>query len=235
MGELIGDRRLQTNALTTKGAAYRSLGEDEASLETLEHALMVSPDAFESAWALGLLGYTQLKLGDVIKALTTLEHAVEQADLYRSRQVQSMFRSFLGEAYSQNRQFQQAYHIASQGLQLAEEIQYPGGILRARHTLGRIAYASGDWAEADMHFQGALKSVREHRPSHIQSQLYLDLAILARTQGNFDTAALYLCKAYTAFQKLQIPKYVERTEQLAQEYGVTLVEVELDGLTEGGG
>jgi len=35
------------------------------------------------------------------------------------------------------------------------------------------------------------------------------------------------------FKKLQMPRYVERTEQLAQEYGVTLTEVELEELMEG--
>ena len=235
MSEQMGDRRLQTNALTTMGIAYRRLGENEASLETLEHALTVSPDAFETAYTLGQYGYTQLQLGDIVGAIEALEQSVDQADLYRSRQVQSVFRSLLSEAYSQNHQLQLARNMALQGLQMAEEVKFPAGIRSARHSLGRIACANGHWTEAEAHLKSALETMRGHRLSYIHPQIYLDLAALAHAQGEPDTTAVYLCKAFTAFQKLHIPKYVESTEQLAQEYGVTLVEVELDDLTEGDG
>ncbi len=233
MGESTGDRRLRTNALMTMGMAYFELGEVEASLETLQHALAVSPDAFESAAVLGILGRTQLPLGDVSRAITTLEKAVEQANRYRSRQVQSLFRSFLGEAYSQSHQFQQAYDIALQGLQLAEDIKYPEGIQCARHTLGRIANASGNLVEAETYFQSVLETMREGVSSR-QAQLYLDFAMLAQNRGDWEAVTTHLSTAYAWFKKLQIPKWMERTEQLAREYGVTLTEVELEDFeTEG--
>jgi tetratricopeptide (TPR) repeat protein len=111
---------------------------------------------------LGLLGYAQLQLGDVAEAILSLEQAVAQADRYRSRQVQSQFRSYLGEAYSQSRQFKQAYDIALRGLQLAEAISYPAGMGYARRSLGLIAYVSGNWREAETHFQSALEVYLEH-------------------------------------------------------------------------
>ena len=52
-------------------------------------------------------------------------------------------------------------------------------------------------------------------------------------QARRDLATPPLSTAYAWFRKLQVPKWVERTEQLAQEYGITLQEVELEELTEG--
>ena len=161
------------------------------------------------------------------------QEAVEQANRYRSRQVQSLFRSFLGEAYSQSHQFQQAYDIALQGLQLAEDIKYPEGIQCARHTLGRIANASGNLVEAETYFQSVLETMREGVSSR-QAQLYLDFAMLAQNRGDWEAVTTHLSTAYAWFKKLQIPKWMERTEQLAREYGVTLTEVELEDFeTEG--
>ena len=125
---------------------------------------------------------------------------------------------------------QLAHNTALQGLQLAEDINYPEGIRRARHTLGRIAYASGKLVEAETNFQNALESVRGGQPSPNQSKLYFDFAAFAHAQAKPDTAILYLCKAFTASQRLQMPKYVERAEQLAQKYGMTLTEIELEDL-----
>jgi hypothetical protein len=65
------------------------------------------------------------------------------------------------------------------------------------------------------------------------ARTHLDLAALAHTQGNQDAAITHLSTAYAWFKTLQVPKWVKRTEQLAQEYGVTLVEVAREEVTEG--
>jgi hypothetical protein len=50
--------------------------------------------------------------------------------------------------------------------------------------------------------------------------------------GNHAAATTHLSTACAWFKKLQVPIWVERTEHLAQEYGVTLAEVALEELTE---
>ena len=56
----------------------------------------------------GLLGYAYLEKGDVMQAIPVLESAVQAAQQYRSQQVQSWFKVFLGEAYRVNNQLEQA-------------------------------------------------------------------------------------------------------------------------------
>ena len=71
-------------------------GETGASIEVLQHALVISPDAYETAAHLGTLGLSYLEKGDLAEAIPTLEQAVEQANQYRSKQVQSWFKTYLG-------------------------------------------------------------------------------------------------------------------------------------------
>jgi hypothetical protein len=52
-------------------------------------------------------------------------------------------------------------------------------------------------------------------------------------QSKQDDTTTYFSIAYAWFQKLQMPKWSEQTEQLAQEHGVKLTEVKLDELSEG--
>ena len=80
----------------------------------------------------------------------------------------------------------------------------------------------------DQFFQEALETFSSIHSRFELARTHLDLASLAHIQDNRDTAATHLSTAYAWFKKLQVPKWVERTEQLAQEYGVTLKEVELE-------
>ncbi len=208
-------------------------GEWGASIEVLEQALAISPDAYETAVILGTLGFAYLEKGDGAEAVSTLEQAVEQAHQYRSLQVQSRFKTFLSEAYLLDGQIEKASNLARQAVELAKDIKHPWGIGIAQCALGRIAHASDNLAEADSHLQESLETFSSIQARYHQARTHFDLAALSYTQDNHDTATTHLSTAYSWFKKLQVPKWVNKTEQLAREYGVTLVEVELEESTEG--
>jgi hypothetical protein len=88
-------------------------------------------------------------------------------------------------------------------------------------------------SDAETYLQEALTTFKNIQARYELARTRLDLASLAHTQGNPDTATMHLSTAYAWFQKLQVPQWVERTEQLARKYGMTFAEVELDDLTEG--
>ena len=115
---------------------------------------------------------------------------------------------------------------------MAREIEMPLGIALAQRTLGRLAHNGGNLAEAATHLQASLTTFSSIQSQFQTGRTHLDLASLAHAQGNQDTVTTHLSTAYAWFKKLQVPKWVERTEQLAREYGVTLTEVELADLTE---
>jgi tetratricopeptide (TPR) repeat protein len=233
IGRASGDRRLQSQAAGSRGWISARCGAWQEGLAACQQALEYAPDAYETALNLGFLGFVYLEKGEVSQALPVLESAVQAAQQYRSQQVQSGFKVFLGEAYRLHNQLQQAKDLAIQGLELARRIKYPWGSGLAQGTLGRIAHTSGNLAEAEMHLQHALATFDAIQVRYDLARTHLDLASLAHTQGNHDAPTTHLSTAYAWFKKLQVPKWVERTEQLAQEYGVTLAEVALEELTEG--
>ena len=116
---------------------------------------------------------------------------------------------------------------------MAQDAEHPWGVALAQRTLGRIAYANGNLSEAHTYFQEALGTFFSILARYHQARTHLDLATLAHTQKNQDTSTEHLSKAYAWFKKLQVPKWMERTEQLARDYNVTLKEVELEELAEG--
>jgi tetratricopeptide (TPR) repeat protein len=233
IGRASGDRRLQSQAVAVRGWISAHCGAWQEGLAACQQALEHAPDAYETALNLGFLGYVYLEQGEVTQALPVLESAVQAAQQYRSQQVQSWFKVYLGEAYRMNNQLRKAGELAMQGLELARRIKYPWGSGLAQRTLGRIAHTSGTLTAAATYLQQALATFDAMPARYDLARTHLDLASLAHTQGNRDAATTHLSTACAWFKKLQIPKWVERTEQLAQEYGVTLAEVALEELTEG--
>jgi class 3 adenylate cyclase/tetratricopeptide (TPR) repeat protein len=233
LAETIGDRRRQTNTPGFSGWIFATQGEGEMGVEACQRALEMAPDAYETAIVFGWLGYAYLEKGDLAEAILTLEQAVEQANQYRSRQVQSWFKTYLGEAYRADGQIEKARDLALQGFQLAQDAEHPWGVALAQRTLGRIAHTSGNLTEAENDLKNAMETFSSIEARYELARTHLDLAALAHTQNNHNTATMHLNQAYTWFKKLQVPKWVEKTEQLAREYGVTLKEVALEELTEG--
>ena len=125
-------------------------------------------------------------------------------------------------------QIEKARDFARQALILAQDIQHPWGAALAQRILGRIAHTSGNLPEAESHLQEALATCWSIQAQYELARIHLDLSSLAHTQDNPDITTTHLSTAYAWFKKLQVPKWMERTEQLACEYGVTLKEVELE-------
>lgn len=229
----IGDRRLLTNTAFLTGLVYAAKGEWDASIAAYQQALARAPDPYETALVLGGLGDTYREQGKVAEAIPLLEQAVQDAQQYRSRQVQSWFFTFLGKAYGAQGRIAEARHWICQGLALATTIAHPWGIGLAQRALGWLALVSEACAEAEQALHDALHTFSSIHCRIEIGRTHLDLAALASLQRNLDTAIEHLRTANAWFKILQVPKWIERTEHLAHEYGVTLVEVALEEVTDG--
>lgn len=115
---------------------------------------------------------------------------------------------------------------------LAQQIGFPRGISLAQGALGRIALTCGNVAEAETYFLAAGVSTPPPQGLGHPAQLYLDLAELAHVQGNRDNVTTHLSTSYAWFKKLRMPRDIEKAEDLARTYGVTLHEVVLEDLPE---
>lgn len=103
-------------------------------------------------------------------------------------------------------------------LEITRDVQFWWGIAWANGVLGRIVQAEGVLSEAHTHLREALETFIRIHAQFEAGRTHLDLAGLAQAQGNRDAVATHLSRAHSLFKALRVPKYVERTEQLAREF-----------------
>ena len=108
IGDSIGDRRLQANALSVHSLSAITQGEWAAGMEATQRALDLSPDALETSYLHGLMGYAYVEKGDPAAAIPMLQRALRETEQYHARQVQCGFRITLGTAYRLDGQLERA-------------------------------------------------------------------------------------------------------------------------------
>jgi len=222
IGEDIGDPKLQSFASWVSGIIYASVGEYEAGIEACERALRRAPDPLERAIAAGCLGYAYLEKGDTAAAISHLERSVQQFTEFRYRPFQGWFSAILAEACRRERQLERATDLARQGLVITREANFRTGLGWAQQTLGRIAQARGAYAEAEAHLTAARETFAAIRSRYELGRTYLDLASLARLQGNREALVTNLRAAHDLFRTLRVEKYVRLAAHLARQFGVVL-------------
>ena len=220
IAEVIGDARLQSMATWTMGGMYATSGECEAGIDASQRALKRSPDPLSTAQALGWVGYAYLENQDPTQAVPLLEQAVEQLRRFRFRQLEGWFTAWLSEAVLLNGQIEKALQLASQALEITRPVKDWFGVGSAQRALGRIAQASGKLSQAEMHLKEAFETFASIPARFEVGRTHLCLAEVAHAQGNREVVATSLRKADELFRALRVPKYVERTGQLAREFGV---------------
>jgi class 3 adenylate cyclase/tetratricopeptide (TPR) repeat protein len=225
LGETTGNRRAQANGIMMSGLSYATRGECAAGIEALQRALQISPDPFETAFILACLGKAFSEEGELGRAVPVLEQAVELADQVRSRQWRAWFRTWLGEAYLLAKKMDKAQEVVSQTLEICTDVEFVLGIGLCHQVLGRIAQARNALGEAGRHLTTAREIFASVQSRFELGRTDLELASLAHSRGNHEAAAANLREAHSLFETLEVPKYAERTEQLAVGFGVAITDV----------
>ena len=125
----------------------------------------------------------------------------------------------LGEAYFLGGQFDKAREVVGQALEISREVRFSPGSGLCHQVLGRIAQVEGALEEAQRHLDEALQTLDSIQARFETGRTRLFLASLAHDQGNGEAVAKHLKEAHSLFETLKIFKYVERTEQLAKDFG----------------
>jgi class 3 adenylate cyclase/tetratricopeptide (TPR) repeat protein len=222
IGLTIGDRRVRTRAAVVCAFTHIFRGDSEQAIDASERARKYSPDSFETAVVTGTLGAAHLERGDAPQAIELLEKAVAEATQFRSRQVQADWKYYLAEAYRLNGRFEEARAAAREALQISSDAAYPLGVGAAHAILGRIAQMTGSLAEAQTCLDQALETATTIRARYWIARTYLDLASLAGVRKDRAAATRSLQAARALFTAMRVPRYVERTGQLARELGISL-------------
>jgi class 3 adenylate cyclase/tetratricopeptide (TPR) repeat protein len=205
------------------GYFHASLGDWELGIEECKGGLARAQDPLNTAAALGFLGYAYLEKGDLPQAIEALEDSAEQLRQAGMLQLFGWFSAFLAEArLLAGHSTAEARKLALEALGTTEASRFRYGTGLAQRTLGRIAAETGDMREAEEWFREALESFSSIQAPFEVGRTFLDLALLARQEGNPDKTAQCLGEAYRLFTELRVPKYVEKTERLAGELALPL-------------
>ena len=222
LSDATGNRRAQANAAMIAGFGHAMRGDVETGIELCERALELSPDDYETAYVLACLGRARWEAGDIARAVSTFEQAVQLADQRRSLQFRAWFRTMLGETYLLNGATDKATGVGRKALEVSTDTQFLLGIGLSKLLLGRIASAEGNLAEAEQHLNAALRIFTSLGARFDQGRTHLDLAALAHAEGNQETTAANLRQAHDLFSALGIPRYVERVERYCDDFGVSV-------------
>ena len=222
IGSEIGSTRLETYAAWATGAIRAFMGEAAAGIDGCRRSLERSPDPFNTATALGWLGYAHLENGEAVQAIGHLRQAIELVTRFGHRYTQVLYATYLSEALFLTGELAEARRVVTESLELATGAKFQYGTALCHRLLGRFAQAAGAFAEA----RGLLTAAREIFVSieapHEVGRTELRLAELAYRQGDHDVLRRHVAEAHALFTRLGLPRYVERTERLSGEWGVPL-------------
>jgi len=222
IGEAAGDRQLQASAAWASGLIRALMGDWEAGIEACQRGLQHSPDPLSIAVALGWLGHAYLEKGDFAHAIPLLQQSVQKLGQFPFAQFQGWFMICLAEGHRLNGEIEKALDLANQGLAITKGAKSSYGVGWSQRALGRIALARGSLSEAETHLNEALQIFESLQARYDLGRTHLDLAAVAHAQGKKAEAATDLRHAHRLFTASRVPKYVERTEQLAKAFGVAL-------------
>lgn len=222
IGSEIGSTRLETYAAWATGAIRAFMGEAEAGIDGCRRSLEHSPDPFNTATALGWLGYAHLENGEPAQAIGHLRQAIELVTRFGHRYTQILYATYLSEALFLTGDLAEARRMAAESLELATGAKFQYGMALSHRLLGRFAQAKGAYAEARALLTGAREIFVSIEAPHEVGRTELRLAELAHTQGDHDALRRHVAEAHALFLRLGLPRYVERTERLSGEWGVPL-------------
>jgi hypothetical protein len=105
-------------------------------------------------------------------------------------------------------------------LQLSVAAGFPYGLGVAQRAMGAVALAEGDVPKALGHLGEALETFSRIEASYEVARTHVALARGEHARGDPIAAATHLASARRLFADLDVPRWVERTIDLARELGV---------------
>jgi tetratricopeptide (TPR) repeat protein len=221
LGQATGIRRAQANGAMMAGLARAMRGEAQAASELCERALELSPDEFETSFALACLGRSFAEAGDAIRAISSLERGVQLARRVRSVQFCAFFLTMLAEAYLLGGEAEKSWDAAREALEVSLKVGFRLGVGLSKHATAKIARSRGKLSEAQSDFDEALRIFADLGARFEQGRTLLDFAELAQAQERREAAAANLKQAQAVFAALELPEYEGRVRRSRAELGLS--------------
>jgi len=216
------DPRLLSYADWAMGTIQAFMGEAELGIAACQRSLERSPDPFNTATALGFLGFAYLESGRPEEAIRHLERAVELFRNFQYRHAEGLFTAYLSDALYLSGNLGRARSVAAEWLGRETSARFPYGVGLTRRLLGRVAVAEGTLAEAEALLAQARDVFVSIDAPHEVGRTELALAELAHARNQIELVREHASRGRSLFGQLGVPRYVERTERLAAGWGAAL-------------
>jgi tetratricopeptide (TPR) repeat protein len=220
IAETIGDQPLEASAAWAMGIIHAAMGEHEEGVAQCQRAVEKARDTLNRAITTGFLGFAYLQKGDPTRAIAALEASIPYLHQFGLRAFEGWFTALLAEAHRLEGRFDQAEPLGAQALQIATESKFGVAIGWAHQALGRVAHARGDYETATKRLTEALAVYTTIHARSECARTHLDLAAVCRAQGDREAASRHLGEAYALFKALGVPRYRERVEHVAADWGM---------------
>jgi DNA-binding NtrC family response regulator/tetratricopeptide (TPR) repeat protein len=216
------DRRHASYASWMIGWVLSLRGERAASLEAYRVAAEQAPDPLALAAVTAWSGHAQLEADDIAAAVATLRSTAERFRNFGVASVQGLVEAWLAEAELRAGRPEAARELASSGLQLSVAAGFPYGLGVAQRAMGAVVLAEGDARSALGHLGEALETFSRIEASYEVARTHVLLARGERARGDLAAAATHLDTACRLFADLDVPRWVERTVDIARELDIAV-------------
>src|SRR5262245_35634093 len=226
IGHALGDSGTQSDAACATGWIMTLRGEGEAGVEIIERGVGLAKSPLGRAKALGFLGIGHLEAGNAAAAVSRLEEALRNLEVFtggrpsRYNQLFPYFTAYLAEA-----KLLQGDRDGARAAALnAEKMAGSGAwwLAYAHRALGKVAWAAGDLDEAVARLSRALATFVAIEARNSVARTHALLAEVHHARGDKATAVSHLREARDRFERLNIPRWVERVMTLADRLGLSI-------------
>jgi len=215
IGARVGDPRLEKSSAWTLGVIEASIGEWAAGVQACKQGLDESPNPLNTALGSGFLGYAYLEGDQPGLAIPVLETAVASMSHFHLRQNHGWFLALLADGYRRIGDLPKASRLASEALEIAGRARFPFGVGWAQRVLGLVARDRGALADARAYFAAALTSFSAMRARFETARTHLELATVARLDGQPEPLEEHMGQAAAIFAELGLATYPSRAAAVA--------------------
>jgi tetratricopeptide (TPR) repeat protein len=222
IAEAIGDPSLEVSATWGVGIIQAAMGEWEEGIATCHRAVQRARHTLYRAVASGFLGFAYMEKADPEPAIAALDQSIPLIQRFGLKAFEGWFTAFLAEAHRLAGRFDSAEALAAHALEIARAANFPVAMGWAQQSLGRSAWARGDGETAAARLTEALATFTAIHSRYEVARTHVDLARLRWARGDREAARRHLCEAHDLFARLDVPRYRERLERLAADWGESL-------------
>jgi signal transduction histidine kinase/Flp pilus assembly protein TadD len=219
--EKIGDKKGMAFCTINIGLIYRREQNYLKSLEYLNLTLKLREeikDRSGRALALELIAQIYLDQGKILEATEYFTEVEKEYTLLDDKKGLASIWAGMGEVYSREKNFQKAIEYHKSALNISYNIKFIEGEILNHNNLGLIYAQIGDYRNADLNFEAALKIASGSKEIIPQLECYKSFAKYNEIRKDYKAALFYLKKYHSLKDSLNNQENISFINELETSY-----------------